>query len=332
MGRGNAVSKKGGSRHCQKKTGRKAKTPSEIKMGDTEDFNCGKCRVPTVKPDGFCIDCSETDQVSEHLKSTCEGESCKEKTPGGTKFCDLCASKRAICKTCRVSIEGDQVFDGQPRLKSIWCPAPGHQCFRCWCETHEMLFNFRHCEICFVNSRDRKKEMCKFCGGLLKCKTDEFGSRPMHACVRCFSTRRISEFASLLELYMIWWAQMHQPFCLTCEGLNEPHYSCRRCFSTGVGAKPDSPLKEYDESWVQFHQPPCLTCSELVEPRPVLRKEWYNHTSEWLDRSIAPQCRACKKRRNRSLTLLALKSVYEAGLESCIPFDVRTHLCPEAKL
>lgn len=286
MGRGNAVSKKGGSRHCQKKTGRKAKTPSEIKMGDTEDFNCGKCRVPTVKPEGFCIDCSETDQVSEHLKSTCEGESCKEKTPGGTKFCDLCASKRAICKTCRVSIEGDQVFDG-PRLKSIWCPAPGHQCFRCWCETHEMSFNFRHCEICFVNSRDRKREMCKFCGGLLKCRTDEFGSRPKHFCEKCSSTVRLTS---------------------------------------------GSPLKEYDECWVQFHQPSCLTCSELVEPRPVLRKEWYRHTNEWLDRSIAPQCRACKKRRNRSLTLLALKSVYEAGLESCIPFDVRTHLCRKAKL
>jgi hypothetical protein len=294
MGRGKNVPKTAGSRHRQKNSGRKMGTSGKVQLDQSDTSSgveCRNCWVPTAEPSGFCIDCSEAAQVSEHLVSTCKDKRCKTRFPGGAEFCDLCTPKHVACFTCGVSRVGYYDAEGDPlrnRISSSWCPALGHECFRCWCKRYEMTLNFHHCVICFRNSRDGKTEKCKFCNSpRIKCRTGEYGFLPKHFCEKCFSTVRLTS---------------------------------------------DSPFKKDIEYWVQFYQPPCLTCNELVEPRPVLRKEWYHHTNQWLDRSIAPQCRACKKRRNRSLTLLALKSVYESGLESCIQFDVRTHLCPKANL
>jgi len=291
MGRRKNVPKTAGSRHRQKNSGRKMGTSGKVQLDQSDTsggVECRNCWVPTAEPKNFCIDCSEIDQVSEHLVSTCKDKSCKTRIPGDVEFCDLCGPKHVACFTCGVSSEGYYDAEGDPsrnRIPSSWCPALGHPCFHCWCERYESSPNFHHCVICFRNSRDGKTENCKFCGSLLKCTTGEFGSRPKHSCVRCLSTVKLTS---------------------------------------------DSPFKKDIEYWVQFHQSSCLTCSELVEPRPVLRKEWYRHTNEWLDRSIAPQCRACKKRRNWSLTLLAFKSVYEAGLESHIPI-ARKLICKSAR-
>jgi hypothetical protein len=291
--RGNAVSKKCGSRRASKKEERKMKTPCKVQMDQSDASSgdeCIGCNDLIAEPCQLCglhytcKHCTETCPCEKFFETHCRhcrkevSESCT------TGFCDTCIEVEKVCPNCWIAGGGSHDTFGTE------CPGNGRECRKCYHDAvAQGCSETETCRVCYVKYRDEMSNSCRYCKNPMRCMPAPFWFEDCHECTVCRSTFNLN---------------------------------------SQEGGGPYDPSK----CWVQFYQPPCLTCGELVEPRPVLQKEWYNHTSGWLDRSIAPQCRACKKRRNRSLTLLALKSVYEAGLESCIPFDVRTHLCPKAKL